>query len=181
MNSKREVLKALRAGRGPWETVLAGITPARMETPGAVGRWSPKEVVAHAAVWAGWMMRTCEAILAGRAATDGELHGIDVTPELDAMSVDEFNEWMVARSVGQTPAETLQAERAMYERLLAAVERMNEADLMDPGREFAAIPWKGARPLWDILAHQAWLHWEAHGAQLEAFARAREGQPDQDP
>ncbi len=45
--SKARLLENLRTKRAEWDAVLAEVPEAQMTEPGAAGKWSVKDVIAH--------------------------------------------------------------------------------------------------------------------------------------
>ncbi len=48
---REELLAQLEAVRGKVEDLLAGLSPAQMVTPGVLGGWSVKDMLAHITAW----------------------------------------------------------------------------------------------------------------------------------
>jgi hypothetical protein len=83
--------------REAFNQALADMDPALLTTPGLVGVWSARELVAHMGYWAG---HAAEAI---HLAEQGRLDEF----EADVPSVDERNE-VVARVAAETDMKTVQ-------------------------------------------------------------------------
>jgi hypothetical protein len=102
---------------------LADIDPALLTSPGLVGVWSARELVAHMGYWAG---HAAEAV---HHAEQGRLDEFDV----DAPSVDERNA-VVARVAGETDMATVRSREelafdAFRKRVLSAdPEWLSERD-----------------------------------------------------
>jgi hypothetical protein len=128
MLTKSDLLSGLHTEYGRWEALLAQIGKENMNTPGAAGPWSIKDIVGHIT---GWRKRTLARL---QAAQRGELG--EPTPPWPAhlQEDDEINAWLYEESRGRTVAQVLDESRQVYERLLAAIEAFPEAELMDPRR-----------------------------------------------
>jgi hypothetical protein len=88
--------------REAFNRAIGDMDPALMTTPGLVGVWSARELVAHMGYWAG---HAAEAI---HLAEEGRLDEF----EADVPSVDERNE-VVARVAGETDMRTVQSREEM--------------------------------------------------------------------
>ncbi len=66
---KARLLGMIRAARAEWDALLATIPEAWMEEPGAAGKWSVKDVVAHIA----WGEHECLGVARARAVVGSEL------------------------------------------------------------------------------------------------------------
>jgi hypothetical protein len=88
--------------REVFEQALADIDPALLTSPGLVGEWSARELVAHMGYWAG---HAAEAI---HFAEEGRLDEFEV----DVPSVDERNA-VVARVAAETDIGTVRSREEM--------------------------------------------------------------------
>ena len=92
----------LIAARSEFLDALADVDPALLTSPGLVGEWSARELVAHMGYWAG---HAAEAI---HHAEQGRLDEFDA----DAPSVDERNA-VVARVAGETDLATVRSREEL--------------------------------------------------------------------
>jgi hypothetical protein len=109
------VIEELAAARDDFHATLAAVAPESRTTPGLIGEWSGRDLVAHLGYWAGHAVDTIHAVEEGRA----EDVGIDDPP------VDEVNETVVRVARGTPPATVLKREAASVE---ALVERLRRLD-----------------------------------------------------
>ena len=111
---------------------LDRISAESLTTPGLVGDWSARELIAHLGYWAGHAAELIHAVEAGRIDEVGE----------DEPSVDEVNE-TVARVARETPFAAVRAREtasfeALAERLRAIdptllAERLPDGDTVEEG------------------------------------------------
>src|SRR3989337_2569471 len=94
---------------------LAAISPESMTTPGLVGEWSARELIAHLGYWAG------HAVEIIHAAEEGRLEELGV----DDPAVDEVNE-TVARVARETDLATVRKREAASVEVL--VDRLRALD-----------------------------------------------------
>ena len=133
---------------------MARVQPQQMTTPGVVGRWSVKDLVAHIT----WSEREMVGVLAARALVGSDLW---------SLTNDERNEIVYQQNRDRPLDEVLAEAKAVYARLLALVSGMSAAELNDPAqfardaRRLAALagdcrqhlyPLPGARPEFAGLA-----------------------------
>jgi hypothetical protein len=111
----------LIAARDEFLAALGDVEPSLLLTPGLVGEWSAKELIAHIAYWTG---HAAEAL---HHAEQGRLEGFGE----DEHDVDERNA-IVARVAAETDLATVrQREEAAFEALLTRLRRADPATLDD--------------------------------------------------
>ena len=149
--------------RAVFNQALADMDPALLTTPGLVGVWSARELVAHMGYWAG---HAAEAI---HLAEQGRLDEF----EADVPSVDERNA-VVARVAAETDMKTVQAREEL------AFEAFRKRILtVDPG-------WLGERDadddsLEEIIGYDGVDHFREHTNDIRAwFAAGGEPEPADD-
>ena len=114
-----EFLDHLQDSRAFWEDQLARVTPHQMTTPGVVGEWSVKDLVAHIT----WSEREMVGVLAARALVGSELW---------SLTNDERNEIVYQQNRDRPLDEVLAEAKAVYARLLALVSGMSAANSTIP-------------------------------------------------
>jgi hypothetical protein len=154
----------LNREHGQWEERLAAVGEARMEQPGVAETWSIKDIVAHLT---GWRRRTVGRFQAAlRAEPEPE-------PPWPAhlQTDDEINAWIYEANRDRSVREVLDDSRQVFQQLLAAIEALPEAQLLDPQR----FPWMEGQPLRGatFFAH---FH-DEHEPDMRAWL-ARQGSSD---
>ncbi len=119
----QELLDGLRAARDEFMTALGDIDPALRTTPGLVGDWSARELVAHVGYWAG---HAAESL---HRAEQGELQEFGK----DELSVDDRNAVVTRVALETDYATVASREAAAFEQFatrLATVdpEALGERD-----------------------------------------------------
>jgi hypothetical protein len=149
--------------RDEFEAALEDIDPDLLTTPGLVGEWSARELVAHMGYWAG---HAAEAI---HLAEEDRLDEF----EADVPSVDERNA-VVARVAGETDMETVRSREEL------AFEAFRKRILtVDP-------EWLGERDadgdsLEEIIKYDGADHYREHTNDIRAWFAAggdADGEPD---
>lgn len=109
------LINELRDARAELLAALDAVAPESMTTPGLIGEWSGRELIAHLGYWAGHATEIIHAVEVGRLDEVGE----------DDPSVDDVNE-TVARVARSTElAVVRRREEAAVE---ALVERLTTVD-----------------------------------------------------
>ena len=144
----------LRAARDELFAGLAAVRPESMTTPGLIGSWSARDLIAHLGYWAGHAAEVIHAVEEGRADEVG----------VGEPSVDEVNE-TVARIARQTDLATVRKrEAASVEALVERVEGL------DPSLLAVRLP-DGAT-LEEGIREDGPIHYREHLADLRAALEA---------
>ena len=138
----------LRAARDELLTALAAISPESMTTPGLVGDWSGRELIAHLGYWTGHAVEVIHAVEEGRA---GEV-GVGEQP------VDDVNE-TVARVARRTDIALVRKREA------ASVEAL-EQRLGTLDAELLAIRLPDGATLEEGIREDASDHYRGHAEEL---------------
>ena len=111
----QRLIDELTAARQDLLDILDRISPASMTTPGLLGEWSGRELIAHLGYWAGNAVEVIHAVEEGRAGEVGE----------GKPPTDEVNE-TVARVARETDLATVRKrETASVEVLVERLRRMD--------------------------------------------------------
>ena len=136
------------------ELLLAQLSVAEMNRPGAVGVWSVKDVLAHLAFWERHAVNTLRAVARGE------------TPALSADDETERKNASVVAQYYQRPLATVIADwQQAREELLDAIENLDDADLNDPNR----FPWSAGQSLLDRIAGNSYDHEQEHIEQIREW------------
>lgn len=149
-------LDVLHYGHHTVMRTLKAFPEDEVETPGACGYWSVKDIIAHLASF--------EQVLSEAAA---EMRGHKPTPTLDLFrSGQDFNDREVEARGQQTFEETLEEYIDNYERAAASVGDLPEKMLRDTSQ----LEWYGeGYDLEDFLIYSFYGHKREHSAQIAAF------------
>lgn len=132
---RAELLAQLNSEQDAFEDLLAEIGQDRMEEPGVAGQWSIKDIVAHITAW---RRRTVGRL---EAAANG---GPEPNPPwpADLQEDDAINAWFHERDRKKSVREVLGESRDVFNQLAAAIQKLPEDALDDPGR----FPWMEGTP-----------------------------------
>jgi uncharacterized damage-inducible protein DinB len=136
------------------ELLLAQLSVAQMNQPGAVGVWSVKDVLAHVAFWERYGANILRAVARGE------------TPEQTADDVTERSNASVVAQYYQRPLSAVIADwQQAREDLLEQIEHLTDADLNDPDR----FAWSDGRTLLEHIAGNSYAHEQEHIEQIREW------------
>jgi len=154
--TRAKVVQAIKQGRAEWEATLAEVGRERMEQPGVEGEWTVKDIVAHNM----WNEREMERMVSDHALMPSE------SDRLWMMSNDERNEELYRVFKDRPLDELLDEDHKVHSQLMDAMENLNDADMVDPGR-FPGMPddWVP----WEIIAGCTFNHYPDHIKDIRAW------------
>jgi hypothetical protein len=125
MTTPSELGSELVEARGALLRELARVEPGSLTTPGLLGEWSGREILAHLGYWAGHATEAIHAVETGRA---DQL-------DADGLEVDEINATVARVARGTSLATVRRREEASVEALLERLRELEpsflEAELPD--------------------------------------------------
>ena len=154
--TRAKVVQAIKQGRAEWEATLAEVGRERMEQPGVEGEWTVKDIVAHNM----WNEREMVRMVSDHALMPSE------SDRLWMMSNDERNEELYRVFKDRPLDELLDEDHKVHSQLMDAMENLNDADMVDPGR-FPGMPddWVP----WEIIAGCTFNHYPDHIRDIRAW------------
>ena len=150
---KTTFMNALKESRAQWEEMLAQIDEEHMTQPGATGKWSVKDVIAHVM----WCEREIVTVMHTHVLAGSELWNL---------SDDEGNEIWYQQNRERPLHEILSEEQQAYADLLAVAQTLNDEDLNDPHR-FQQMP-ENWIP-WRLFAGNSFKHYQDHIPALRTW------------
>ena len=143
---KATLLKTLTETRAAWEALLAQIDEEQMIQPGAAGKWSVKDIIAHVT----WGQPEIARVLRTHIFAGSDLW---------KLSDDERNEIIYQQNKDRPLHNIVNEERQAYAAFLEAVQTLSDEDLNDPHR-FKHMPqeWKP----WQLIAGNSFEHYKDH-------------------
>ncbi len=143
--NKALVLERIQTERRRLEASLKGLNREQMEIAGVVGDWSVKDVLAHLVEWEQMFERWY------RAGLRGEIPQLPA-PGIDWEALDRLNQQIYEKHRDRDLDQILEEFRASYDRTLATIQEMSEAEMFTPSR----YAWLGEGSLVDyVLANTA--------------------------
>lgn len=128
--TKAKLLADLHREQEQWEALLNQIGETRMDQPDVAGGWSIKDIVAHLT---GWRQRTVARLQAAQRGEDD----VAVPWPSHLQTDDEINAWLYEANRDRSVHEVLDDSRQVFQQLVAVIEALPEAELLDPQR----FPW----------------------------------------
>jgi hypothetical protein len=138
----------LEAARADFFGALDAVAPESLATPGLVGEWSARELVAHLGYWVGHVVDVIHAVEEDRVR---DLYA-------ERAPVDEVNE-TVARVARSADFSTVRAREAAS--VEALVDRLRT---MDPALLAAALP--SGHPVEALVREDGVDHYREHAREL---------------
>ncbi len=154
---KASILDELRSKYAALEGILAPLDEAQMTTPGVIGDWSIKDILAHMSAW---QHRLLAWLYAARHNEDPTISGPDSVEEMDRL-----NEQFYKENKSRPLADVLGDFRSSYLQIVEAVQAMREEDLIDPQR----FAWLSGDSLRQLVAGDTFEHYQEHQQQIEAW------------
>jgi hypothetical protein len=112
------------------ESLLAALTPEQMIQVGALGDWSPKDVLAHLYEWQQMLLRWYAAGLRGETPPiPAEGFKWSQLPALNQHIYAQYQDWPLEQ--------VLEAFRTSHRKTVELIQGLSEADLTTPG----LYPW----------------------------------------
>ncbi len=159
--TKAKLLAELRAARAEWDALLALVEAARgkaaFTTPGVAGAWSLRDLIAHLTSYDRWYVEAAQAQLRG------EPPPVDGT---ELMAWDERNAIHHQRTLHLALDDVLEASHQTYARLLAVVEQLPEAFLLEP-QQPPGVPEPFV--VWEQLRGNIYDHYRLHMRDVRAW------------
>ncbi len=161
--SKATLLESIQTGYDLFKELLAEFNPAQMDQPGAVGKWSVKDTVAHIVVHEQRMIQWMKVRLCG---------DLPVMPQPYAMPDDELNELneqIYQENLNRALEDVLYDLDKTHVEALRLVEESREEDILDPRR----FQLEEGEPLWEAIAANTFWHYEEHGRDIRLHGSLR--------
>lgn len=154
---KASILDELRSKYAALEGILAPLDEAQMTTPGVIGNWSIKDILAHIS---SWQHRLLAWLHAARHNEEPTISGPDSEEEMDRL-----NEQFYKENRSRPLADVLGGFRSSYLQIVEAVQAMPEEDLIDPQR----FSWLNGDSLRQLVAGDTYDHYQEHRQQIEEW------------
>jgi tetratricopeptide (TPR) repeat protein len=151
MQLKTKLIELIRRAAEEEQLFGASLTDEDRTVPGALERWSAKDLMAHLATWKEWAAHNLE--MAARGETPPHVDDLDQV-NADTFERNRHRPWSEVLAVWQ------RAQDSLVERLNA----LSEADLTS----IQYFPWQDGRPLWRLIAGNSYAHPITHLAQYYA-------------
>ncbi len=155
--TKQELIERIETEWTRLQAALDGLTEEQMHTPGVVGEWSIKDILAHITAW---QSRLITAMFKAE-------RGFTPYTTDEGATVDQLNEkWY--REMKDRPFEQVWDDLdSSYHQLLKRVETWPDDDLFNPKR----FKWMKGDPFERNIAGDSYEHYAEHTVQIEAWRK----------
>lgn len=150
-------ISTLRKAREEWEDLLAQVSEEQRLQPGAAGKWSVKDVIAHVA----WGEREIVPVMRTHVLAGSELWNL---------SDDECNEIVYQQNRDRSWHEIMNEEQQAYADLLAAAQTLSDEDLNDSHR-YKQMPEEWVP--WQLYAGNTFNHYQDHMPSIREWLAQR--------
>lgn len=151
---KTQFITTLTATRAAWEALLAQVEAGQMLQPGAAGKWSVNDMIAHIT----WNEQEILPII--------QTHAVGGDAGLWDLSEEERNEH-VYHQYRDVPLSTILANaQQSYGQVLEAAQALSDEDLNQPGC-FAGMPADWVP--WRLFAGCSFQHYQDHMPSIRAW------------
>jgi uncharacterized damage-inducible protein DinB len=154
---KAMFIGTLKKAREEWEALLAQVGEEQMLQPGAAGKWSVKDVIAHVT----WGEREIAPVMRTHVLAGSELWNL---------SDDERNEIVYQQNRDRSLHEIMNEERQAYADLLAAAQTLSDEDLNDSHR-YKQMPEEWVP--WQLYAGNTFKHYQDHMPSIREWLAQR--------
>src|SRR5512138_1230907 len=159
---KAQLLESIETGYAGFQELLAGIEPDQMIRPGAVGKWSVKDTVAHIVIHEQRMLRWMQVRLSGKQPEGPQPYNMP-DDELEAL-----NESIYQENLDRSLQDVLHDLEETHRASRALVQESREEDLVDP----ACLQLLAGEPLWEAIAANTFWHYAEHGEDIRKRLKA---------
>ncbi len=155
--TRDEVLNQLRQTHADLVAALAGVPDDAMTTQPVVDWWTPKDVLGHVAMWRQVAIKFIDEYL-----RDGMPVSLGLN---DDAALDAYNKRGAALRRDWTLARVRAEFDASFHNLVAAVEKLSDAQLNAP----LSAPWENGVTLERLIAWNSYEHDPEHTAQIKKW------------
>ncbi len=166
--NKSDLLDSIQTGYQSFKEFLAEFDVRQMEQPGAVGKWSVKDTVAHIVVHERWMIQWITIRLEGGHPAAFQPYAI---PDED---LDPLNEQIYQENLSVPLDEVMRDLEITHAEALKLVETSAEEDILSPDH----FQLQGGEPLWKAIAANTFEHYEEHARDIRTWQVAERGKVD---
>lgn len=155
--NKADLIQRIETEWARLQSSLDGLSEEQLHTPGVVGDWSIKDILAHITAW---QTRLITAMFKAEKGFQPETTG-------GGAAVDKLNEKFY-REMKDRPFDQVWDDLdASYHQLLRRLENWSDKDLFDAKR----FKWMRGEPFERYIAGDSYEHYAEHAAQIEAWKK----------
>jgi len=132
-----------------WDETLRAIGVGRMEEPGMMGEWSPKDMVAHLSGWQWKTLNSLQATLSGTALPAPPWPAEYNNPDSwdDDGQFEQINQWIHAQAQTQTAEQIMATSREQWLALESLISGLSPQQMADT----KLFPRLQGRSMYDVV------------------------------
>jgi hypothetical protein len=155
--NKVELIQRIETDWARLQASLDGLSEEQLHTPGVVGEWTIKDVLAHIAAW---QTRLISAMFKAE-------RGLAPDMTEPGMTVDKLNAQWYREMKDRSFDQVWEDLDASYHQILARLENWPEKDLFEPKR----FKWMKGEPFERYIAGDSYEHYVEHAGHIEAWRK----------
>jgi hypothetical protein len=159
--SKAELLAQIEHGWQGLHAYINALTPDQLTARKDSVGWTVKDHVVHIAVW--------EDILYALLTKADHTDILEIDPVLLPKPFEEINAVLQERTRSWTMPDVLKTLDQTHARVLAQLDKMSDADLQRPLKEFR-VDWTDERPVRIWVVGNTWEHYDEHMPWMKAIS-----------
>jgi len=145
----QHLLELIRTTRAEWDSLIKSLPRSTLTEPGVVNNeWSLKDILAHVT----WGEREMIPVIREMRLQGSDLWNLDT---------DARNAAMIAEAKDKSLDQVLKEHDSVYNEMVAAIEKLEDADLVENARLKDAPP---SWTLWELVAGNTFRHYPEHVA-----------------
>jgi hypothetical protein len=155
---KALLLREVTSGYAALEALIAPLNDEQLTTPGVMGEWTMKDVLAHLTAWHLHLLDLLDAAVQGTTPAPSAVVSTDE-------EVDRLNAHFYAAGHARPLAEVQAGFGASFERVIADLEALAEEALNRTDQ----WPWLRGVPLWQFVRGNTYAHYDEHATHIRAW------------
>lgn len=159
--NKKELIDNLEDQRELFLDLIENLPEETLTTPGVVGQWSIKDILAHISRWEAELVKLLWQISQGQRPTSMHF--------TNKGTVDQVNQVWYEESASRTIARVLDDFQSVRNQTVLRIEGFSDRDLTDPKR----YPVLGGRALWEYIEGDSFGHEIEHMADIQSWLQQK--------
>ena len=162
MLTKSQLLENLKSRRAEWNALLASVEEARMDSPGAAGHWSVKDIVSHVTAYERWLVEWLTA---------ASQNTFPAPSPLDDADVERRNACVYELTRNMSSLDVMNDARQTFAELLESIKALPDEYFDNPqSAEWFMKPyWSKMNTVPDAVINLSVDHYEEHIPSIKAW------------
>lgn len=164
---KATLIDNIRRRQAAIEQTIAPLSERQMTTPGVVGEWSIRDVLAHIGAWERTLLGRLQAAINNTTPLYSWVPDGPFFAEASDEDVDIINERFYQQNKGRSLQDVMSEFRRLPIQLMDAVQQLSEDDLTNSER----FAWTQGQPLWKFIPGDSYEHIDEHLASIREWLK----------